>query len=291
VAGAILTYPLDYRGYALNSIRDADGVLQSDLSQAGNYCRVDRFDFSRLALRDQRDAAHLKTGGDLGVGHFAFRYISLVGKISGYDDADLEDRISLLLQAFNLENALAEGVGNPDGTYRLGFTTPVRDPEGYGPLVDEFFLCRPAGFPVVYERRSTGLAQMWAVELVCADPRRYIYDSTSRLFNAANTWTRTLPNWGSVTGEGPGTMVYPIMQLVLTGAGHASLTMTPTVGDPFVMDLDGIGAGAHTIDIDMASRRSTSTASPRTTSARATWTRGSRSPGAAWTSRSRTGRT
>ena len=69
----LYSFPLAYRGLTLNEHRTAAGAL--DATKEADTIRVDRFDFSRLQQRDQREPLNLLTGGDLGDASPTFRYL------------------------------------------------------------------------------------------------------------------------------------------------------------------------------------------------------------------------
>jgi hypothetical protein len=104
--------------------------------------------------------------------------------------------------------------------------------------VKERFYVRPAGFPVIAERRSSGLGIPFAVELVCADPRRYLDTATSVTLNSGNSFTATCPNWTSLIGV----HVFPTLTITMSGAGASNFTFnfaSDSVAN-LVLDLSGL---------------------------------------------------
>lgn len=247
-----LDYPVSYRAHSFNSYRTAAGGI-NQAAQNENY-RLERFDFGRLQIRDQREALHLMSGGDLGVATNVFRFVSLVGEVKAGNGATLEDMTSLFLRVFDVEDAqtaspLTEGVSAID------FYTPTNSaPVGYTSPVRELLLGRPGTPPQVFDRRSGGLARTFAAEMVCPDHRRYTYDPTVVTLNSGNGFFANCPQWDVNLGI----MTFGVIQLNLSGAGHASCTLrsNPPVGSniDLVLDLSGLGGGNHTISVDMLNK-------------------------------------
>ena len=98
------------------------------------------------------------------------------------------------------------------------------------------------------ERAHDGLTAKFAAQLVCPDPRRYLYTATSVTFSAGAGWTQVLPNWNTTMGR----KVYPLVTIVLSGAGHASMTFSDGTTS-LVCDFSAETAGTFTID--MATQR------------------------------------
>jgi hypothetical protein len=246
---AIIEYPMGYRGLVLNEHRNTDGSI--DVSQQKDTIIVDRFDFSPILFRDQRDGLHLMYGGDLGVVSSEFRFVNVQGSIAGSTWAALEDRLAKLNAAFHPENAVWD---NPStrGIDLFDFYSPTEE-SGYVSPVRECFFGRPTGIPQTFEQRAPSRSRRFAVELICTPPGRYLYTAESRTANAGNSWIVTLPNWTEAQGYG----VSPILTLVLTGAGSNGCTIWYRLNDDttiiaaLVLDLSGLGVGAHTIVVDV----------------------------------------
>ena len=249
------SFPFAYRGLTLNEHRTAAGAL--DATKEADTIRVDRFDFSRLQQRDQREALNIITGGDLGDASGTFRYLSLAGTVKGSTGMALSDKIAAILQAFNVEEALGASPSTA-GLSALTFTdvtqvntgrgTAYTDPTlgtaGYYLL--ERFLARPAAFPIITQRRSGGDSAGFAVELVCADPRRYIDTAESVVLNAANGYSASCPNWSSVIG-----WAAPVVATIVTsasGSGSFSLDIAGDGVSPLVLNLAAVGATTIVFD-------------------------------------------
>jgi len=249
-------FPQGYRGLVLNEHRTAAGAL--DRTKERDTIRVDRFDFSRLQQRDQREPLNLLTGGDLGDAAAAFRYLSVAGTIKAQTGMDLSDKIAAVLQAFSIDEAIGE---NPTtgGLSPFTFTDVSRFDTGQGTAytdktlaaqtgfyVPEQFMARPAGFAIITGRRSGGDAVGFAVELICADPRRYIQAAKAIVLNAGNGYSATCPNWSSVMG-----WAAPfVATIVMAGNGAANFSLD-VAGDgigALVLDLSAIGAATIVVD-------------------------------------------
>lgn len=249
-------FPFEYRGLVLNGHRTAAGL--EDQTKLADTIRVDRFDPSRLQQRDQREALHLLTGGDLGDATAAFRFISLGGLVRGSTGAKLEDKISALMTAFDVEAAILASPST-DGVQPFTFTAPTEVSSGHGsawvdPIsglsvgeyVVERFYARPATFPIITGRRSGGDTGLFSVELVCEDPRRYLDTAEAIVLNSGNGFSATAPNWNTTMGKA----VAPIITIVMSGNGNSGLTLG-AANDPFVnlvLNMSAAGAGTFVID-------------------------------------------
>jgi hypothetical protein len=249
-------FPLAYRGFGFNAHRASDGSEAA--ANASNTVRVDRFDASRLQQRDQREALHLLTGGDLGDATLAFRYISIAGTIVASTGSKLSDRIAELEAAFNVEEAQLESP-TTEGVSALTFTDTTEVNNGRGTAwvdpvtgiadgfyVPEQFLCRPAGVPIITQRRSGGDTALYAVELVCPDPRRYCQTAESVVLNSGNGYSAAAPNWNTLQGIS----VPPVITIVMSGNGNAALTidLTGDAAGAIVLNMAAAGSGTFTID-------------------------------------------
>ena len=247
-------YPITYRGLTLNEHHDAAGELVR--ANVDECYDVTLFDFSPLSIRDQIEGLHVDSGADLGVVSKEYRRIAMRGLVRSRTAAGLEDRVARLIHAFDPEMAVLDSV-TTEGVERLAFWCPTdAPPPGYTSPVHETFFARPRGWPVVYERKSQGLAYDFAVELVCGDPTRYLYDEHSVGFSTALGWTRTLPNWAADMGV----TVFPVLELILSGPGHASLTISDGESN-LVLDMSTVVAGGGTFTIDMRTGEITKTGS------------------------------
>jgi len=252
----VYNFPLAFRGFGFNAHRSAAGA-QVD-AYLEDTVRVDRFDASRLQQRDQREPSHLLTGGDLGDATLAFRYISIAGTIAASTGSKLSDRIAELMQAFNVEEAQLASL-TTEGVTALTFTdttevnngrgTAYTDPvtalsDGY--YVPEKYLARPAATPIITQRRSGGNTALYAVELVCPDPRRFCQTAESVVLNSGNGFAASLPNWNTAQGVA----VSPLITIVMSGAGATNLTIS-IVADgvqPTVLNMSAETAGTFTLD-------------------------------------------
>lgn len=235
-------FPIGFRGLVLNEHRDVAGDPIRTAMES-TY-EVTLFDFSALSIRDQVEGLHVDSGADLGVASKEHRRLALRGLVKGETAADLEDRVAALFNAFDVEEAI-RATPSTKGVSVLDFYCPTANaPTGFTSPVHEAFFARPRGWPVVYERKSQGLAYLWAAELICEDPLRYLYDETSVVFNTANGWSLAMPNWAA----GQGVLTFPVLELVLTGAGHAALTISDGATS-LVLDMSTATAGTFTVDM------------------------------------------
>jgi hypothetical protein len=243
-------FPIGYRGLVLNEHRSATGAI--DNTKVASTFLVDRFDASRLQLRDQREGLHLMSGGDLGAGTKVFRFVSLQGQVSDVTSAKLEDRIGWLRQTFDIEEAqvfapTTEGVNDLD--YYI--PTEVTTVGAVNGIVREILRGRPSIYPQTFDRRNSGLTRLFAVEIICPDPRRLLYTSEpNKVANSGNGFSITLPNWNANQGS----ITWPILTIIQTANGNANTTITfnpTTIGTTTDLRLDLSGLGAATIYVDM----------------------------------------
>jgi hypothetical protein len=173
-----------------------------------------------------------------------FRYITVGGKIKASTGEKLEDQIGKLVRAGSLGEALLD-YPTTMGASALDFYCPTEvSATGIASPVREKFLARPVGPVGWVERMHDGLSARFGLSLVCADPRRYLYTATSVVFSAAAGWTQALPNWNAAQG----CKVYPLITVVLSGAGHASMTFSDGTTD-LVCDFSAETSGTFTIDM------------------------------------------
>ena len=213
-----LDFPLAYRSLTLNRHRSAAGAEVA--AYRVHTIRVDRFDFSRLQVRDQREPRNLISGGDLGDATETFRYISLGGTILAPSGSELEDYIGSLFQAFGLEEAQLASP-TTKGLAAFTYTVPT-DVATYSPYQVERLMARPAGFPVVYEGRSRGFSRSFALELICEDPRRYRDTATSKTLSTGAGWSQACPNWNATIGR----FTFPVFTITASGAGATNFTLS-----------------------------------------------------------------
>lgn len=234
-------FPIGYRGLTLNKHRTAAGAYD-DTYQKDTYV-VQSFDVSPVQIRDQREGLHALTGGDLGIGNEVFRTISLVVKIKNSTGEAFHDALSAFLRAFNIEEAQYDSPST-EGVSAIDFYTPTAySGTGVASPVREKFLARPAAAPAYIERPHDGLTCVMAASLVCPDPRRYLYTATSVVLSGS-TWTGALPNWNTTMGR----KVYPVITVVLSGAGHDSMTFSDGTTN-LVCDFSAETSGTFTIDM------------------------------------------
>lgn len=249
-------FPLAYRSLILNGHRTDTGAL--DETKLGNSIRVDRFDYSRIQQQDQRESFHLISGGDLGDATAAFRYLSVAGEIVAASGPALADFISALETTFDVEQAQ---LASPSTGGVLPFTftdttlvstgrgTSFPDPVtglSAGQYVKERFFARPSAFPIITQRRSGGDTCLFALELVCPDPRRYIDTAEAVELNSGNGFTAACPNWDAALGKA----VWPVLTLVMSGNGASNLSIDSSndAPGPLVLNMAAAGAGTFTID-------------------------------------------
>lgn len=238
----ITDFPLGYRGVTFNKHRTTAGDY-NDTYQTDTIV-LNSFDYSRVQWRDQREGLHALTGGDLGVGTEMFRYISLAGKLKNSSGEALEDAIAALVRAFNIEEAQLDSPST-EGVSALDFYCPTAySGTGIASPVREKFMARPAAATATIERAHDGLTALFAAQLVCPDPRRFLYTATTVTLNSGNSWTSALPNWNATMGR----KVYPLVTIVTSGAGASNLTISDGTTS-LVLDLSAETSGTFTVDM------------------------------------------
>lgn len=238
----ISDFPIGYRGYTFNRHQTTAGAY--DDTKQTDTTVVQQLDISPVQVRDQREALHALTGGDFGTGNEIFRFITLVGKLKASTGEKFEDEIAKLSRVGSLEEALLDSPTTM-GASAFDFYTPTEvSATGIATPVREKFLVRPAGSLAWLERSHEGLTALFSLPLVAADPRRLLYTATTVTFSAAAGWTQALPNWTTTMGR----KVYPLITVVLSGAGHASMTFSDGTTD-LVCDFSAETSGTFTIDM------------------------------------------
>ena len=251
-------FPLGFRSLVMNAHRTAAGL--EDASKLADTIRVNAFDFSRLQQRDQRESFHLITGGDLGDASLAFRFLSVSGIIRASTGAKLADAISSVEATFDVEEAQLASP-TTDGVLPFTFTdttelttgrgTAHTDPVSglaAGQYVKERFYARPATYPIITQRRSGGDTALFAVELACPDPRRYIDTAEAVVLNSGNSFSATCPNWNALMGK----TVAPVLTIVMSGNGATNLTIDAAADGKAALVLNMAAAGAGTFIVDCA---------------------------------------
>jgi hypothetical protein len=240
----ITDFPIGFRGLTFNGHRTTAGAPSGTESAHKDTIVVDVFDFSPVQVRDQREALHALTGGDFGSGNEVFRYVTIGGKIKSTTGEKLEDAIAKIVRAGSIGEAMLD-YPTTMGASALDFYCPTEvSATGIATPVREKFLVRPVGPAGWTERMHEGLSCRFSLSLVAADPRRMLYTATSVTFSAGAGWTQALPNWTTTQGY----KVYPVITVVLSGAGHASMTFSDGTTD-LVCDFSAETAGTFTIDM------------------------------------------
>lgn len=236
----ITDFPIGLRGYTFNKHRTTAGAY--DVTYEQDTTIVQSFDFSPVQVRDQREALHAVTGGDFGTGNEVFRFLSLLVKIKASTGENLEDEIAKIVRVGSLGEALLD-YPTTAGASALDFYCPTNiSATGIATPVREKFLVRPAGPSAWVERAHDGLTALASLSMVAADPRRMLYTATTVSFTS--TSPQALPNWTTTLGY----KVYPVVTLVMAGAGSASLTISDGTTS-LVLDMSGETSGTFTVDM------------------------------------------
>jgi hypothetical protein len=238
----ISDFPIGFRGYTFNSHRSTAGAASASESAHKDTTVVQSFDISPVQVRDQREALHAVTGGDFGTANEVFRFISMLVKIKASTGENLEDEIAKIVRVGSLEEALLD-YPTTMGASALDFYCPTNiSSTGIASPVHEKFLVRPAGPAAWVERAQDGLTALVSLSFVAADPRRYLYAAPPVAFPGAGS--QALPNWNTTQGR----KVYPLVTIVLSGAGAANLTISDGTTS-LVLDMGSVTAGTFTIDM------------------------------------------
>ena len=236
----ISDFPIGFRGYTFNKHRTTAGAY--DRTYETDTTVVQSLDFSPVQTRDQREALHALTGGDFGTGNEVFRFISMLFNIKASTGENLEDEIAKISRLGNLEEALLD-YPTTSGASAFDFYCPTNvSATGIASPVREKFLARPAGPVAWIERAHDGLTALASLQLVCADPRRYLYTATTASPTGAGSVA--LPNWNTTQGR----KVYPVVTLVMSGNGASNVTISDGTTS-LVLDLSAAGSGTFTIDM------------------------------------------
>lgn len=194
---------------------------------------------------DMREARQFLEGAEPNQAFEGSRLIELRGRIVTPDGRHdlLEDRTRALYAAFS------------PASCRLDFAQ--LDPPHVGPLDFKLdtatdalalmrFYARPAlGRPIVFGRRSEGTVRPFLARLIAYDPKMYsqTLDSTALTLLGA-------PNSVNASGD---QATDPKYVIVLSGAGHATFTLTnTTTGHAMVFNLSTLAAGTYTLNVARA---------------------------------------
>jgi len=255
----LYNFPLGFRSLVMNKHRTAAGL--EDPAYLADTIRVNAFDFSRIQQQDQRESFHLITGGDLGDASIAFRFLSVSGIIRASSGAKLADAIAAVEATFDVEECQLASPAT-GGVLPFTFTdvteastgrgTAYTDPVTgivTGEYLKERFYARPAGYPIITARRSGGDTVLFATELACPDPRRYIDTAEAVVLNSGNSYTAACPNWTAAIGKA----VAPLLTIVMSGNGASNLTIDIGSDAVAALVLNMAAAGSGTFTVDCAS--------------------------------------
>lgn len=235
---SILDYPFGYGAWTGNQHRTAAGAY--DRTYQADTDVVEVFDFARLATRDQREGSHQRIGGDLGIATEQFRFLALVVQIKRSTHAALEDALSVFARAFDVQEAQVD-LPSTRGIRAFTFYTPTAQ-VGYTSPVREIFYARPDTMPQFRRVKSAGKAIIASTQLICEDPRRYLYTAESIAWSPLSSPV-ALPNWTATIGR----LVHPVLTIVMSGNGASNLTVSDGTRS-LVLDMSAAGAGTFTID-------------------------------------------
>lgn len=197
-----------------------------------------------LNVMDLREARQFLEGAEPNQAFEGSRLIELRGRIVTPDGRHdlLEDKTRALYEAFS------------PAACRLDFA--ALDPPHVGPLDFKLdsaagtqlmrFYCRPAlGRPIAFGRRYEGTVRPWLARLIAYDPKMYSQTESSTAL--------TLLGAGNTVNASGDLATDPKYVIVLSGAGHASFTLTnTTTGHSIVFNLSTLGAGTYTLDVARA---------------------------------------
>jgi hypothetical protein len=231
-----------HKSYVFNEHLDANGAV--DPTKVKNTVVLDGRE-NPVAFRDLRDPYHLAQGGSLGRVHKGFLDLNFVGRIEVPDatqQASLADREWALRAAFDPYLCLLDSPST-DGAYALDFFEPTLDtttyPTGWVPLR---YWARPTRQPRVQERLASRTSLPFGISLTAPDPRAYEQTEQTLVLSP-----------GSASGNvvNRGTVPAPLKATIVTTAAGASNFTIARGGVSFILDLSGIGSGAHTIIVVM----------------------------------------
>lgn len=108
--------------------------------------------------------------------------------------------------------------------------------------VRETYYARPDTMPQFRRSKTGGKAVIASVQLVCEDPRRYLYVPESIPWGDL-AQGQFLGNWTTTMGR----VVHPVLTIVTSGNGASDLTISDGTRS-LVLDMSAAGAGTFTID-------------------------------------------
>lgn len=235
---SILDFPFTYGSWTGNRHRTTAGDYDRTYEKDTDVVKV--FDFARLVTRDQREGSHQRIGGDLGIATEQFRFLALIVQIKRSSHAALEDALSTFERAFDVQEAQIDSPSTR-GIRAFSFYTPTAQ-AGYTSPVRELYFARPDTMPQFRRVESGGKAIIASTQLICEDPRRYLYTAESIAWSPLSS-PATLPNWTATIGR----LVHPILTIVMSGNGASNLTIADGTRS-LVLDMSAAGAGTFTVD-------------------------------------------
>jgi len=194
-----------------------------------------------VSVQDLHEVRQFLEGSEPNQAFEGSRLIDGSGYIVAPTHGDLEDMTMAMFEAFS------------PAACRLAFA--VLDPPHVGPF--QFKLdtnggtralrayCRPSlGRPVIIGRRGEGTVRPFRFRLMAYDPKLYAESSSSTALSDLAGGNNSVNNAGNLATD-------PKVVIVLSGAGHASFTLTnTTTGHQIIFDLSGLSADTYTLDVN-----------------------------------------
>lgn len=227
---------VSYNGLNLNASGDAD----DDTYELNNI-------FTTEVLNSVTEADSDDDGTEAYGVRKASRIIRIEGMIRAPTIAKLYDKTKALLAAFDAAKVAHE---NPttQGFLPLDFFVPTLDTANYATgLVPSRYYARARSSLVPLDSTFTGLSAPFTLELLCADPRRYLQAGSTQTGAAAIANTKA--DYRS----------FPTLTITMAGAGNAAYTVARAhtlATKTLVLNLSGT-ANNDVVVVDMAKKRIT----------------------------------
>lgn len=240
-------YQATWRSLIFNRVYDDSGLVDDpahlDATYAESDYRLRSLDITGVQAIDYRELRQHAEGAEANEAYEGIRQIIGRGTILGSSVADLEDKTWAMYEAFSPAACrLAAVSATPKGLLPFDFKRATAG----GSLALRAY-CRPAiGRPIIVGRDREGLSRPFVFGLIAMDPRIYTVAETSVALGNLTGSNNAIGNTGN-------TFVHPVIEIVLSGAGSSTVTITnATNGRTFQLDLSAETAGTFTIDCQAA---------------------------------------
>lgn len=227
---------ITYNGLTLNNPSDSN---------------VSLYEVTRVVTAETYGTVTEEDPDDDGMESYKVRKVSRIIRMDGYIRAQTPAALYDKMKAFNAAFDPAKVFHDNQSTYGflpLDFSVPTADTTNYpSGLVASRYYARASKSVVPPDSKDFGYVAPFSVELICADPRRYLQSTTT--FNGAGALDNSLADYRS----------WPTVTITMSGAGSAtySLARAHSLGTKtLVLNLSGC-VNTDVVVVDMYRRKIT----------------------------------